>query len=95
MNKLDANERTIRLPDDVVDHIGEEIAEHTEECQTDEECGYPWKMCYEAEVVDDVVTIKQCHVTWWMVLIAVLVSLVVLITIISCIVVCCCKVCWK
>ena len=62
-----------------------------ESCQSDEECGYPWKMCYAVDLT--IATIKTCNITWWMVLIAVLAGLVVLITIISCIVVCCCKMC--
>ena len=90
--------RQIEIPDEISgqiqDNVDENLQNRTQGCQTDEECGYPWKTCYKAEVIDGI-TSSGCFVTWWMILIIVIVALVVLITIIACIVVCCCKMCWK
>ena len=77
----------------ISDAIANNIAEHTESCQTDEDCGYPLYSCYEVDLVDDVVELKKCLVTWWFILILVLICLVVLICIIACIVVCFCRAC--
>ena len=80
------------------DDINEAVADKGQSCQTDEECGYPMYTCYQFDLAKDEqsgldVALKKCFVTWWMILIIVLISLVVLICIISCIVVACCRIC--
>ena len=87
------NQQDERQESEIQNAIADNIGEHTEGCQTDDDCGYPLYSCYEAELVDNVVELKECLVTWWFILILVVICLVVLICIIALIVVCCCKAC--
>ena len=86
------------IPKLSADGINQAFADKGQSCQKDEDCGYPMYTCYHVDLVKDAqsgldMTLKKCYVTWWMILIIVLISLVVLICIISCIVVACCRIC--
>ena len=93
MNRQDERQASQQgIQDSLANGIVDNIAEKTEGCQTDDECGYPLYSCYEVDVVEKV-KLKKCFVTWWFILILVVICLVVLICIIACIVVCFCRAC--
>ena len=94
MNQQDERQESEQgIADAMANSIADNIAEQTEACQTDDECGYPLYSCYEIKKLTEDVAVKQCFITWWFILILVLICLVVLICIIACIVVCFCRAC--
>ena len=99
MNRQDERQQSEKeVSDAIANEIGNNVAEKTEKCQTDDDCDYPLKSCYDVEedLTGDLgkfISVKACFVTWWFILILVLIGLVVFICIIACIVVCFCRVC--